>query len=140
VALESKISSGLTWITDLSSTYTRSINLRGLSNLDRSVGKQLPFTPEWNINFNNSLAWKRYRVGIHYSYTGERFVEANNELDPLPAFSLVNVSIASVFNLFEQELEGSFRVNNVFNVDYESFENRAMPGTNFEFTLQITIK
>jgi len=137
---EMKTGSGLTWNTNLSSTFTRSINLLGLSNLDRSVGKQLPFTPEWNINFNNSLAWKRYRVGIHYSYTGERFVEANNELDPLPAFSLVNVSLASVFNLFEQELEGSFRVNNLFNVDYESFENRAMPGINYELTLQLTIQ
>ncbi|MEM7549050.1 MAG: TonB-dependent receptor [Bacteroidota bacterium] len=135
-----KINENLNFQSNLSSTFTKSINLLPLNDLDRSVGKQLPFTPLWNVNLYNSLKWRNYCLGVNYSFTGERFVETNNELDPLPEFSLINLSVASKLDFLGQDIETSFRINNLFKTDYQSFESRAMPGINYEFSLQLIIQ
>jgi iron complex outermembrane receptor protein len=125
---------------DLSMTYTRSINLSPLSPVDRSGGKQLPFTPLWNLNWFQQLSWRQHQLGIHYGYTGKRYVEANNELDPLPAFSLIGVSLGTSLSVVGQAIVAACRVNNLMDLDYESYENRVLPGRNYELTLQLTIK
>ncbi|HHP7241740.1 MAG TPA: TonB-dependent receptor [Cyclobacteriaceae bacterium] len=130
----------LTFESFLSTAYTKAVNLKPLGQFDRSVGKQLPYTPQWNLNYTNRLSFNGWRFGIHYNHTGQRFTETNNERPALPAFSLVNISMDKTMEFNKTGFVASFRINNLLNMSYESFENRAMPGFNYELTITLNYK
>ncbi len=120
---------------DLNGTYTRAINKLPTSRFDRSVNKQLRYTPEWILNGNLGIDYKQFRFQIFNQYTGIRYQEENNELPPLPAYFLSNLAISHNLKTGNVPITIGARINNLFNSHYENYLNQAMPGINYQLNL-----
>lgn len=122
----------------LSGRYTSTINREALNRFDRSVNKQLPYTPKWMGSLNLRASKGQLRLWLNNRYTGSQFVETNNERAPLRAFWLSNLGVQQGFTLGSLPAALSMEVRNLLNTNYENFENRAMPGINYRLSLHIT--
>ena len=129
---------GLRSSLDISGTYNRAENKNALSPVDRSQNKQLPYTPLHIINGKWNLYYHTWHMGILSQYRSERFVETNNELPPLPSYTLWRFVIGKRGTWGKLNWGLQFQLNNAFNEVYETFENRAMPGRNYQVKLIIT--
>jgi iron complex outermembrane receptor protein len=118
-------------------TFTRALNKNTLNQNDRSFDKQLPYTPEWVRNTNINLEFKGWFTQAHNTFISERFTEANNELPPLPEYSLWNIGFGKTMDLKKFSIGLYFEMRNLGDVDYENFENRAMPGRNYLANIEI---
>jgi len=124
-------------ILDFNGTFTRTINKTKIDAQDRSYNKQLRYTPQWMLNGSLGIAYHDFIFNINSQYTGERYTENNNELRPLPAFFLTNLSLGKSFKTGSIPIHLSANINNLFNVRYENFQNLAMPGINYQLNLSI---
>jgi len=120
---------------NLNGTYTRAINKHAANRFDRSVDKQLRYTPEWIVNGNMEVIFKDFTFQLFNQYTGQRYQEENNELPPLPAYILSDLAISQQLKAGNIPISLGARVNNLFNVHYENYLNRAMPGINYHLQL-----
>jgi iron complex outermembrane receptor protein len=116
--------------------FTRSVNRTGLDQFDRSVGKQLSYTPIHKGSLTGNLQVKTWSLLVNTTAIGQRFTTADNE-NYLPAYMLVNVKASKNINLGKHLLNLSLTVNNLLDVSYQSVENRAMPGINYLFGLKL---
>ena len=121
----------------LDGTYNKSLNKKSISQVDRSIDKQLPYTPVNVVNLNWRSRYHSWYAGITGLYRSQRFVETNNELPPLEAYTLWNASVGKQGNLGSLNWQLEFQVNNLTGEDYQTFENRAMPGRNYHINLSI---
>jgi iron complex outermembrane receptor protein len=119
----------------LDGTYNKSLNKKSISSLDRSVNKQLPYTPVDVVNVNWYWRYNTWHAGVTGLYRSKRFVETNNELPPLEAYTLWNVAVGKRFSAGSLIWQLGFQVNNITAARYETFENRAMPGRNYRINL-----
>ena len=115
---------------------TKSINRTGLDAYDRSVNKQLAYVPVHKASLTATTGIAHWAILINAAFTGKRYVTADNEND-LPAYTLVNFRVSRAFSAGNFRFSGHANVNNLLNTQYQSIENRAMPGINF--LLGITI-
>ena len=111
-------------------SFSQSINQRGLDSLDRSVGKQLPYTPLHNGNLSGQFSIRQLQFTLLSDFTGKRFVTTDNERS-LPMFTLLNVRASYLFKLKNSRLRVYTLFNNVLNESYQTILNRAMPGFNY---------
>lgn len=119
--------------------FTEAINQTGISNFDRSVGKQLPYTPKHKAQSMVSVATGRYETFVNATFTGKQFTETDNSTE-MPHFQLVDIgaSYDLIFKAFGQG-RVSFQINNLFNTNYQVLRLRAMPGRNYQLNFQINI-
>ena len=118
-------------------TYNKSLNQKSISPVDRSVDKQLPYTPVNVVNLNWIWKYKTWHAGVVGQYRSKRFVETNNELPPLDAYTLWNVAAGKRGSHGPVNWKLELLVNNITGKHYETFENRAMPGRNYHINLSI---
>ncbi|MDF1673258.1 MAG: TonB-dependent receptor [Vicingaceae bacterium] len=115
--------------------YTISTNRKAKNYNDNSVNKQLIYVPYHQINYTLELSLMSFQLSYNYNYIGRRFMSTDNNWY-LPANYISNVSIAKDFKVNSKtKLNGSLKVNNIFNQDYQAIAWRAMPGRNYLFTL-----
>jgi len=100
-------------------------------------GKQLAYTPRHNANSNISLAYNNYIFKTDFSYTGERHVTGYNKI--LERYYLLNSSFSKEFSFNTYKLGIRLQVNNLLNKYYQSWEYYAMPGRNYNISLNIKI-
>lgn len=134
------------WFLDLkgSFSWTPSIN-RGekMSPADQSVGKQLPYVPEYSSSVTGRLSWKTWAFLYKWNYYSERFTMSSNDYTitgHLPRYFMSNISLEKNFFFRPLDLQLKLAVNNLFNEDYLSVLSRPMPGINFEFFISFTPK
>ena len=134
------------WQLGLNGTFswTPSIN-RGepRTPADRSVGKQLPYVPEYASTLTARLAWRRWTLLYKWCYYSERFTMSSNDhslTGQLPQYFMSNLSLEKVLGLKWAELSLKGSVNNLFNEEYLSVLSRPMPGINVEFFVGIRPK
>ena len=120
-------------------SFTSSVNQTGIDELDRSVGKQLPYVPLHNANISTMFIGSSWSVGLIADYTGKRYVTTDNESD-LPAYWLLNVTAAKTFKAGPVRFETYARLNNILNTTYQNIKNKAMPGFNFNLGLNLKFK
>lgn len=147
--------SGIEWTTDFSVpfsngsfragwsyTYSRAINQTALSEYSRAVGKQLPYSPRHSGVLYSDVSWKRWSLLSGITATGKRFIGDDN-VDFLEPFSLVNIGLNRGILLKDKHsfLIG-FKINNLLDTQFETYQNRAMPGINYEANIKynFTIK
>ena len=134
------------WHLDVNGTlsWTPSINEgEPMSPADQSVGKQLPYVPEWSSSITGRLSWKRWSLLYKWCYYSERFTMSSNDITltgKLPAYFMNNLTLERGVSLKWAELSLKGAVNNLFNEEYLSVLSRPMPGINFEFFVSITPK
>ena len=110
---------------------------------DRSVGKQLPYVPEYSSTITGRLSWRRWSFLYKWCYYSERFTMSSNDISltgKLPPYFMSNISLERTVSLKWADLSLKGAVNNLLNEEYLSVLSRPMPGINFEFFIGITPK
>lgn len=115
-------------------TFTRSTVTSVAQERDLSLGKQLIYTPMHQARA--CLRAQRGPVSLSYvhTYTGKRFTATDNSAALAP-YQLGVIWGSWKFNLGKNALQAGLRADNLFNVQYQVMENRAMPTRSFQFTL-----
>ena len=125
-------------------SWTPSINEgEPMSPADQSVGKQLPYVPEWSSSISGRLLWKRWSLLYKWCYYSKRHTMSSNDISltgKLPEYYMSNVTIERGVSLKWAELSLKGAINNLFNEEYLSVLARPMPRINFEFFIGITPK
>lgn len=127
-----------------SMSWTPSVNEgEKMSPADQSVGKQLPYVPEYSASLTSHLTWRTWSFIYKWAYYSERYTMSSNDhslTGHLPKYFMNNVSLEKNLLLRSADLQFKLAVNNLFNEDYLSVLSRPMPGINFEFFIGITPK
>lgn len=134
------------WGMELNATFswTPSVNAgEPLSPADRSVGRQLPYIPEFSANVTGRLVWRSWSFIYKWCYYSRRYTMSSNDFTltgRLPEYFMSNVVLEKGFSLPWADLSLKATVNNLFDEQYLSILSHPMPGIHFEIFLGITPK
>ena len=132
------------WSLDLhaSFSWTPSINAgEPMSAADQSVGKQLPYVPEYSSNITGCLRWRTWSLLYKWCYYSERYTMSSNDVTltgKLPTYFMSNLTLEKTFAVRWADLSLKGTINNLFDEEYLSVLSRPMPGIHFEVFLGIT--
>ena len=103
---------------------------------------QLMYVPK--NTFNSFLSIERNGIYINWGiqYTGERTTTLNPDdhySEPLPAYTINNFTLGKRTYFKKTGVDLRFKVYNIFNTKYQAILWRAMPGRNFEISLNVKI-
>ena len=125
-------------------SWTPSINEgEPMSPADKSVGKQLPYVPEFTATATGRLGWRSWSLLYKWCHYSERFTMSSNDISlsgRLPKYYMNNVTIEKAISASWADLSIKGTINNLFDEEYLSVLARPMPGINFEVFLSITPK
>ncbi|MCK9322204.1 MAG: TonB-dependent receptor [Bacteroidales bacterium] len=122
-------------------TFTKTTNEGEISPEDNSVGKQLMYIPLHKANLMFSAGYKGFKFSYNLALNGERYTTSSNEITRhvLPKYSLHDIYFGKEMLVFGKSLEVQFRINNLFNLDYQAILWRAMPGRNYKIFVKISV-
>lgn len=125
-------------------SWTPSINVgEKLSPADMSVGKQLPYVPEYSSSVTGRIGWKQWSLLYKWCYYSERYTMSSNDntlSGKLPTYYMNNITLERLLTFSWADLSIKGTVNNLFDEEYVSVLSRPMPGINFEIFIGITPK
>lgn len=101
---------------------------------DAILNKQLIYTPKHQAKAYISLYHHLGNLTIEQQFLGKRFTTADN-LSWLKAYALTNLVLSHSIKKEKQNLSLSIRLNNLFNKAYQSMENYALPGRNYQISI-----
>lgn len=134
----------LTLVLNGTFSWTPSINVgEPRSPADQSVGKQLPYIPEYSSTVTGTVAWKSWRFMYKWCYYSERFTMSSNDISltgKLPPYFMSNITLEKGLSFKWADISLKGIVNNLFDEEYLSVLSRPMPGINFEIFVGITPK
>ena len=131
------------WLVDLQGTFswTPSINEGDpVSSADKSVGKQLPYVPEYSATVNGKIQWTSWSFNYKWCYYSRRYTMSSNDISlsgRLPEYFMNNIGVEKVFRCTVGEISLKGSINNLFDEDYLSVLSRPMPGINYEVFLGV---
>ncbi len=134
------------WKLGLNGTFawTPSINDGGpMSDADQSVGKQLPYIPEFSAAVSGRLIWRSWGLIYKWCWYSQRYTMSSNDKTAtghLPPYFMNNLSLEKGFSFRWADLSLTGAINNLFNEEYLSVLSRPMPGINFEVFVGIKPK
>ncbi len=114
-----------------------------MSPADRSVGRQLPYEPEFSATVSGRLAWRTWAVLYQWCHYSRRHTMSSNSLSlsgDLPPYFMSNLSVEKRFSFPRADLSLKGAVNNLLNEEYLSVLSRPMPRMNVEFFVGIRPK
>ena len=114
-----------------------------ISPADQSVGKQLPYEPEFSATVTGRLTWRSWGLLYQFCYYSERYTMSSNDITlsgRLTPYLMNNLSLDKAFALKWADLTLKGTVNNLFNEEYLSVTARPMPRMNIEFFIGIRPK
>ncbi|MEP6803023.1 MAG: TonB-dependent receptor, partial [Flavobacterium sp.] len=104
---------------------------------DEATGKQLFFVPFHKVN--GGISYSRNKISAYYQFLYNGFVYTQSDNDPkqiVKDYTVSNLGIDYDFKFLESFKLG-FQVLNLFNENYESLENRPLPGRNFNIYINL---
>ncbi len=121
--------------------YTSSTNQKALNDKDKSVGKQLIYTPKHKASISMGVNMYSYTAKWSTNYMGQRFTTSENESTrhKLMAYTIHSLEIQKDQSVLNKKLNIIFSIDNILNKDYQSILWRAMPRRNYSLTLKLTI-
>ena len=131
---------------DLDGTFSwsPSINVgEPMSPADQSVGKQLPYEPEFSGTATGRLAWRSWGLLWQFCYYSERYTMSSNDITltgRLTPYVMNNLSLEKGFAFRRADLSLKSTINNLFNEEYLSVLSRPMPRMNCEFFINVKPK
>ena len=114
-----------------------------ISPADQSVGKQLPYEPEFSATATGRLTWRSWGLLYQCGYYSERYTMSSNDISlsgRLTPYLMSNLSLEKGFAFAWADLSLKGTVNNLFNEEYLSVLSRPMPRMNVEFFIGIKPK
>jgi iron complex outermembrane receptor protein len=124
------------WNLSLNSSYayTNIRMIKGKRSQDPAIGQQLAYQPKHSWRATIKAEKGRLSVYSGLYYTGQR--TTIDLYDLLPSYLLTNLGVNYSFVLFNQEVTANGVLKNIFNVRYQNVKFYAMPGRNYQVTLQ----
>jgi vitamin B12 transporter len=122
---------------DLTYALTRTVSTKSEVPNDRSVGKQLIYTPLNHLNMSVSARRKFIRAGFATLFESRRFTSSDDS-EWLPPSFIADANIGTVLKVRKSIFSFILKVNNVFNTPYESVSNYPMPLRTYTIKLNIT--
>lgn len=116
-------------------SYTDVRKLESDIPLDPSVGKQMAYQPYNVVNCSAGIDYRKWNMILGYNYTGSR--TTTDIYDSLPGYSLLDLSLAREFKLFDYECTLCGELKNILNTSYQNVKFYAMPGMNFMISAQV---
>lgn len=119
--------------------YTRTTNEKPESIYDVSKGRQLIYIPEHKGSAMLDVNYRGFWINYLWTYTGERYTTSSNEPTRfnLPSYSLHDLAIGGKVNFWKMSGELQFKINNLFDKDYQAILWRAMPGRNYHIQVRL---
>ena len=114
-----------------------------MSPADQSVGKQLPYEPEFSGTATGRLAWRSWGLLWQFCYYSERYTMSSNDITltgRLTPYVMNNLSLEKGFAFRRADLSLKATINNLFNEEYLSVLSRPMPRMNCEFFINVRPK
>jgi len=102
------------------------------------INKQLMYCPHYKAIIRSSFSFKSFNLIYSHNYTGYRFTSSDN-LSYLPSFHLGNICLSSKFMFKGQSTELFYKLNNIYNSDYQLIVNRPMPLINHEIGINLKL-
>jgi len=104
---------------------------------DESKGEQLIYIPKHSVTFLASIFYKKFYFVWQTYYIGNRNTTTATDVynPPLPYYWLSGFSVGKELCVKHTVLNLQFKIDNLFNVDYQSIQYRAMPGINCNFMI-----
>ena len=114
-----------------------------MSPADQSVGKQLPYEPEYSATVTGRLTYRSWGLLYQFCYYSERYTMSSNDITltgSLTPYLMNNLSLEKGFAFRWADLSLKGTINNLFNEEYLSVLSRPMPRMNVEFFIGIKPK
>jgi outer membrane cobalamin receptor len=107
---------------------------------DQAVGKQLRYTPKWQVKTSGLVRWQKLSSVFSYNFTDERFSTADHSspFDPLSAYRQASWSSSYQFSIQDFQIKPLFSIQNLFDEDYSIIKDYPMPGRSYQFKLTVT--
>tara|TARA_Y100001935_G_scaffold238369_1_gene224764 strand:- start:107711 stop:109831 length:2121 start_codon:yes stop_codon:yes gene_type:complete len=107
---------------------------------DAAVGKQLRYTPEWQLSASLNTSWRFFNTLLTYKYTGERFSSADHSspFDPMEPYRVLNVSTSVRATIGAFNLSPTIALYNLLNEEYSVIRDYPQPGRNYLIKLTLT--
>lgn len=118
----------------ISSAYS---NVKAVSLNTGDEKKQLIYVPAHQLNGSALFAFKNIYSTWVTDLTGRIFTTADNS-EFLPAYTISNIAAGFKKELSPVLLDLSLRIDNVFNVSYETIKYYPQPGRSFLFSLSFS--
>lgn len=109
-----------------------------LENSD-NVGRQLIYTPRYNVNGHASIGYNQFECIYFHQYIGYRFTAGDNS-QWLQPYQLSSIKLNYKFIFQKLNLVLFTACNNLFNTSYQVVAGRPMPLTNYEFGITLQTK
>ncbi len=106
---------------------------------DGSKGKQVPYAPRYNGQFNLGFTLAGCFFNYNHTYTGYRFITID-ESQFLKPYNTGNLQLMYTFSKSAYTFKAAAQVQNLWNTTYEVVAARPMPGRYLLFSLQVGIK
>lgn len=104
---------------------------------NRETKKQLFFVPFNKATGSVAYSYKKFAANYQFLYNGFVFTRSDNDPNEIiKSYSVSNFGIDYDFT-FLSSFKIGFQVLNVFRENYQSLENRIMPGMNFNMYLNL---
>ncbi|MEM9985531.1 MAG: TonB-dependent receptor, partial [Bacteroidota bacterium] len=118
--------------------YTQARVLESAQARDASVGKQLIYVPLHQGQSQAIYQKGKLRAEYLHQWIGRRFTTSDQSFS-LPAYQLGSGSLA--YQVAGKHLSGQifFRIDNLWNRNYQVLEDRPMPGRAFQIGVDLTI-
>jgi len=104
--------------------------------IDQNLNKQLIYVPNHKANAIFTYKYKKWGFYYNLQYTGKVYITTSNT-QSLNAYTLSNISVNR--SLLKNKLQLAFKVNNLFNENYQSVAYRPMPNRNFTLNIHLII-
>lgn len=126
------------WLLDFRASYSWTPSIHQgdpVSEVDRSPGAQLPYTPRHSASATLTAKYARWELTYKWLYYSSRTTMTS--VDPTPGSTLEpyfmsNVAVGTYFSSGPSRWDFKFTVNNIFNMRYVTVLSRPMPGINFQ--------
>lgn len=122
----------------LKTAYNLSTNIDIYNINDASLGKQLIYVPHYKFIFKSQIAYRNIRITYIHNYTGYRYTSRDN-LYYLPAFNLGRLFLSWDLKFKKYPTKIFYKINNLYNTNYQLVINRPMPLINNEIGINFKI-
>ena len=117
--------------------FTRSVISSSDMPNDKSVGKQLIYTPLHHLGGDVSGTWHILTGGVNAVAESRRYTTSDNS-EWLPASLIINCEAGTSFRLSHACFTATVAVDNILSSSYESIRNYPMPLRTFQIRLTVS--
>ena len=122
----------------LNTSYILATTVKSNLPNDGSIDKQIPYTPRYAWHLNAGLTIKKFYFNYNHTYTGYRFITADDSYYLLP-YQTGNIQIMYSTYFIHHTILFTSQCNNIWNEHYEVVAQRPMPGVNFLLGIKCNI-